>query len=96
MSYRLEDREGVADGIRRIVAEELDDAIAGLRTGEDRDTAIHEARKSLKKARSALRLARTDLRRGHAQDRERRHARREPPPVRAPATRRSCSTRWRG
>ena len=61
MSYRLEDREGVADGIRRIVAEELDDAIAGLRTGEDRDTAIHEARKSLKKARSALRLARTDL-----------------------------------
>jgi CHAD domain-containing protein len=61
MSYRLEDREGVADGIRRIVGEELDDAIAGLRTGEDRDTAIHEARKSLKKARSALRLARTDL-----------------------------------
>jgi CHAD domain-containing protein len=61
MSYRLEDREGVADGIRRIVREELDDAIAGLRTGEDRDTAIHEARKSLKKARSALRLARTDL-----------------------------------
>ena len=61
MSYRLEDREGVADGIRRIVAEELDDAIAGLRTGDDRDSAIHEARKSLKKARSALRLARTDL-----------------------------------
>ena len=61
MSYRLEDREGVADGIRRIVAEELDDAIAGLRAGDDRDTAIHEARKSLKKARSALRLARTDL-----------------------------------
>jgi CHAD domain-containing protein len=61
VSYRLEDREGVADGIRRIVAEELDDAVAGLRTGDDRDTAIHEARKSLKKARSALRLARTDL-----------------------------------
>jgi CHAD domain-containing protein len=61
MSYRLEDREGVAEGIRRIVAEELDDAVAGLRTGDDRDTAIHEARKSLKKARSALRLARTDL-----------------------------------
>lgn len=61
MTYRLQDGEGVADGIRRIVAEELDDAIAGLRTGEDRDTAIHEARKSLKKARSALRLARTDI-----------------------------------
>ena len=61
MSYRLEEHEGVADGIRRIVAEELDHAIAGLRTGADRDTAIHEARKSLKKARSALRLARTGL-----------------------------------
>jgi CHAD domain-containing protein len=61
VSYRLEDREGVAEGIRRIVAEELDDAVSGLRTGDDRDTAIHEARKSLKKARSALRLARTDL-----------------------------------
>jgi CHAD domain-containing protein len=61
MSYRLEDGEGVADGIRRIIAEELDSAIAGLRDGADRDTAIHEARKSLKKARSALRLVRTDL-----------------------------------
>jgi CHAD domain-containing protein len=67
MSYRLTPEEGVADGIRRIVAEELDDAIAGLREGagapERRDTAIHETRKSLKKARSALRLVRTDLNR---------------------------------
>jgi CHAD domain-containing protein len=61
MSYRLEDGEGVADGIRRIVAEELDSAIASLRGDVDRDTAIHEARKNLKKARSALRLVRTDL-----------------------------------
>jgi CHAD domain-containing protein len=66
VSYRLKPGEGVADGIRRIVAEELGDAIAGLREGagapaEERDTAIHEARKSLKKARSALRLVRTDL-----------------------------------
>ncbi len=61
MSYRLEDGEGVADGLRRIVAEELDDAIAGLRGGEGRDAAIHEARKSLKKTRAALRLARNDL-----------------------------------
>ena len=66
MSYRLEPGEGVADGIRRIVGEELDDATAGLREGadapaEDRDKAIHEARKSLKKSRSALRLVREDL-----------------------------------
>jgi CHAD domain-containing protein len=69
MSYRLEPGEGVADGIRRIVAEELDDAIAGLRKGADespeaRDKAIHEARKSLKKSRSALRLVREDLPKG--------------------------------
>jgi CHAD domain-containing protein len=67
MSFRLRDGEGVADGIRRIVAEELDDAVAGLRDGagataQRRDAAIHEARKNLKKARSALRLVRTDLR----------------------------------
>jgi CHAD domain-containing protein len=66
VSYRLESGEGVADGIRRIVAEELDDAIAGLRKGAEqpaqgRDKAIHEARKSLKKSRSALRLVREDL-----------------------------------
>ena len=68
MSYRLEPGEGVADGIRRIVAEELDSAIEGLRAGaeqpaEARDKAIHEARKSLKKSRSALRLVREDLKR---------------------------------
>jgi len=67
MSYRLSPGEGVADGIRRIVAEELDDAIAGLRDAAGaseaaRATAVHEARKSLKKARAALRLVRTDLR----------------------------------
>jgi CHAD domain-containing protein len=72
VSYKLQPGEGVADGIRRIVAEELDDAIAGLRAGADapaaeRDAAIHEARKSLKKARSALRLVRTDLKKGTRQ-----------------------------
>jgi CHAD domain-containing protein len=66
VSYRLDPDEGVADGLRRIVAEELDDAIAGLRAGAEadaqaRDKAIHETRKSLKKSRSALRLAREDL-----------------------------------
>ena len=66
MSYRLEPGEGVADGVRRIVAEELDTATDGLRKGaagtpEERDTAIHEARKSLKKTRSALRLVSADL-----------------------------------
>jgi CHAD domain-containing protein len=72
MSYRLEPGEGVADGIRRIVGEELDSAISGLREGADlaaegRDKAIHEARKSLKKSRSALRLVREDLKRSTRQ-----------------------------
>jgi CHAD domain-containing protein len=69
VSYRLQPGEGVADGIRRIVAEELDGAIEGLRAGAaapaaERDRAIHETRKSLKKVRSALRLVRTDLKAG--------------------------------
>jgi CHAD domain-containing protein len=73
MSYRLEPGEGVADGIRRIVGEELDSAIAGLREGADlpaegRDKAIHEARKSLKKSRSALRLVREDLKKSTRRD----------------------------
>jgi CHAD domain-containing protein len=73
MSYRLEPGEGVADGIRRIVDEELDSAVQGLRTGaltegEERDKAIHEARKSLKKTRSALRLVREDLKKSTRRD----------------------------
>jgi CHAD domain-containing protein len=63
MAYKLERGEGLASGIRRIVTEELDGAIAQLegRGDPDGDTAVHEARKSLKKARSALRLVREDI-----------------------------------
>ena len=61
MAYRLEDREGMASGVRRIVAEELDSALINLRAEPLSDEAVHEARKSLKKSRSALRLLRSDL-----------------------------------
>jgi CHAD domain-containing protein len=63
MAYRLKDAEGMATGLRRIVAEQLSDAATQLRsrTDETRDDAIHEARKDLKKARAALRLTRGDL-----------------------------------
>jgi CHAD domain-containing protein len=63
VSYRLRDREGMADGVRRVVAEQLERAVAELREldAEDRDAAVHDARKRLKKARSALRLARDDI-----------------------------------
>ena len=61
MSYKLEAREGMASGVRRIVAEEIDSALSDLRTEPLTDEAVHEARKSLKKSRSALRLLRSDL-----------------------------------
>jgi CHAD domain-containing protein len=63
MAYRLEDQETVADGIARVAAEELDDAIDQLRNGiaQDPVTAVHEARKGLKKERALLRLVRPSL-----------------------------------
>jgi CHAD domain-containing protein len=63
MGYRIKHGEGMADALRRIVAEEVDNAVAQLegRGEDDRDAAVHDARKSLKKARSALRLVRYDL-----------------------------------
>ena len=59
MAYRLDARETLPQGIRRIVGEQLDEAVGGLRTatpGAERDRAVHEARKALKKSRAALRL----------------------------------------
>jgi len=61
MSYRLSSDEPVADGLRRVTAERLDHAVAALRTGDDAATAIHDARKDVKKVRSLLRLARGGL-----------------------------------
>ena len=63
MAYRLEPGEPVAEGLKRIVREELDAALACIATStdEERDTAVHEARKSIKKIRALLRLARPVL-----------------------------------
>ena len=63
MAYRLEPGEAVANGIKRVVAEEIVSVAAQL-TGQgaaNRDEAIHEARKSIKKIRGLLRLIETDL-----------------------------------
>ena len=64
--YRLERGERVSDGIKRIVAGEIDAAIRQLSvSGQDRgarDEAIHEARKSVKKIRGALRLMQPEMR----------------------------------
>jgi CHAD domain-containing protein len=63
MAYRLKRREGIATGVRRIVAEELERAVDELegRRSDDEVTAVHEARKHLKKTRAAIRLVRYDL-----------------------------------
>jgi len=61
MAYRLKAKESVPHGLRRIVREELKDAIRQLSKNSNRDEAIHEARKSIKKVRAALKLVRREL-----------------------------------
>lgn len=63
MAYRFKLGEPVPEGIKRIVREEIESAVRQLSgKGEaDRDEAIHEARKSLKKIRGVLRLMRPEL-----------------------------------
>ncbi len=63
MAYRLKADEAVPEGIRRIVAEEIESAtqLLGGASGGQRDEAIHEARKSVKKIRGVLRLMRPEL-----------------------------------
>lgn len=62
MTYRFRPGEPVAEGVRRIVVEEIDQAILDVR-GEcgDLDKGVHEARKRFKKIRAALRLVRRQL-----------------------------------
>jgi CHAD domain-containing protein len=61
--FRLADGEGVPDGVRRIAGGQLDVSIERLKgdTDEDLGTAVHEARKSLKRLRATVRLARDEL-----------------------------------
>ena len=63
MGYKLKRGEGFADGIARVVDEQLEGAVEQLRGEGDAvaDEAVHDVRKRLKKSRSALRLARDDL-----------------------------------
>jgi len=63
MPYSFKADETVGESFRRVVSEEIDNAVLQLRgnDGSKRDTAIHEARKSLKKLRGLLRLLRGEL-----------------------------------
>jgi len=63
MPYRFESGESVPAAIRRIAAEQVDDALKALRARKSasRDEAVHEARKSIKKLRALLRLVEDEL-----------------------------------
>jgi CHAD domain-containing protein len=62
MAFRFRNRESVADGVRRILTEELSAAAASLENPQPNDgAAIHDARKNLKKSRAILRLVRDEL-----------------------------------
>ncbi|MCW2996433.1 MAG: domain containing protein, partial [Conexibacter sp.] len=61
MSYRLDLDLPVPDALRAVLAERLRHAEDALREGDDATTAVHDARKDIKKARALLRLARPDL-----------------------------------
>src|SRR5271166_3517274 len=68
MPYRLRARESVQRGVKRIAAEEIESAIKRLSSGKDRDEAVHDARKSVKKVRGAIRLVRFDFGRQFAEE----------------------------
>ncbi|MEZ4434047.1 MAG: CHAD domain-containing protein [bacterium] len=60
MTDSIEPGEPAAGAIRRLARAHLDDAIAAA-GDEDRDAAVHDVRKALKKTRAILRLARGAL-----------------------------------
>ena len=61
--FRLRSAEPLDDGVRRAARGRVDDAVDHLegRMREDGSTAVHEARKSLKRARALVRLGRDAL-----------------------------------
>lgn len=62
MSYRLRTDETLTDGVRRVVHEQTDRAVAQLNSRpEGVDAAIHDARKRFKKIRGVLRLVRDEI-----------------------------------
>jgi CHAD domain-containing protein len=63
MAYCLQSGERVPQGIKRIVSQEIAMAIGHLsgQGAADRDQAIHEARKNIKKIRGVLRLIQPEL-----------------------------------
>lgn len=62
VSYRLERKESVRDGVRRIAREQIDKALDELADEKvDRHETVHQVRKRFKKIRGLLRLVRTGM-----------------------------------
>lgn len=61
MSYRLRLGESATTNLRRLLREQIAEAVQVIETEGSRDVAAHEARKRAKKARAALRLFRDGL-----------------------------------
>jgi CHAD domain-containing protein len=58
----LKQDETISDGIKRIVVEQIDKALAGLESQDgSQDNAIHDARVCLKKIRAVLRLVQSEF-----------------------------------
>jgi CHAD domain-containing protein len=56
MAYRFKKNESLAHAIRRVFSEEIDWAVGQLGESKNREKAVHEARKSLKKIRGLIAL----------------------------------------
>ena len=61
MTYRFKLQEPIAQGVRRIGLEQIDIAAAKVASKYDIPTAIHDARRCLKRLRALLRLIRPGL-----------------------------------
>lgn len=61
MAYRFKLQEPLAQGVRRIALEQLDIADEKLASKEDPASAIHDARRCLKRLRYLMRLVRPAL-----------------------------------
>lgn len=68
MSYRLDVQQRVSRSVAACIDGELEKAVESLSVTDpaERPSAVHDARKRIKKARSALRLVRSDLDKGMA------------------------------
>jgi CHAD domain-containing protein len=66
MSYRLRHEETLGDGLRRIVCQQIEDAIAASSEKRNgKSSPVHETRKHLKQARAALRMIANEVARRH-------------------------------